>query len=190
NVIRYLGEPAEIADDERPSERERANGAAGRLSHRGRAQRDAGIARGHQRPELLLLDVTDALHAFRHESVRVEPGRCGPDEQELRVRMTRADEREGLDQLRDALARIQMPEAAEERPAFLRSRLNARRGPRGVLDAPDRSVVSGLDDALLDVARMHDQAGRVGQHLAGERELVRARFPRRRYSAIQHSMRK
>ena len=47
-LVGQLREPAEVADYERPPERERADRAARRLPHRRRAQRDAGVARGHQ----------------------------------------------------------------------------------------------------------------------------------------------
>jgi len=96
---------------------------------------------------------------------------------------------ERSDQLGDAFARIQMPEAAEQRSAFDLCRLHAGRRPGRMLDPPDRTVVPGLEHALLDVVRVNDQARCVGKHLAGERELVRPRLPRRRHAPVEHSMR-
>ena len=56
DLVRQLGEPADAGDDERLAERERADRGAGGLAHRRRAQVDADVARGHQRPEPRLVD--------------------------------------------------------------------------------------------------------------------------------------
>src|SRR5439155_9336948 len=146
----------------------------------GRAQRDARVARRHQRPELLLFDVADALDAFRSESLHIEARRCGSDQQKLRARMTLSHQAERLDQLWDALARIEMTEAAEERPAVDLRGENLCRGPSGMLDPPNRTAVAGLERAVLHIVRVNDQTGGVGEHLAGERELIGARLPRGR----------
>src|SRR6478736_5173309 len=55
HVIRQLREPADIADDERLAERERANGGAGRLAHRRPTQVDVHVARLHQPPQPALV---------------------------------------------------------------------------------------------------------------------------------------
>ena len=64
--------------------------------------------------------------------------------------------------------------------------LHVDRGPGRVFDAPDRTVVAGSKHAFLDVVRVDDQARRVGQHLAGERELVRPGLPRRGHTPVEH----
>ena len=75
-----LREPAEVADNERTSQRERTDHAARGFAHRRRTQRDAGIARGHQRPEPVLADVVDPLDAFADQTTGVEPRGGRPDE--------------------------------------------------------------------------------------------------------------
>ena len=94
NVVGQLGEPAEVTDDERSSERQRSDRAARGLAHGRRAQGDAGVAGSHQRPEAILLDVPNAFHAVGRQPVSVEAGRGGADEEELRVRMALAHETE------------------------------------------------------------------------------------------------
>ena len=49
-----LREPADVADDQRLSQREGADRAPGGLAHRRRAERDDRVAGRHQRPELVL----------------------------------------------------------------------------------------------------------------------------------------
>jgi hypothetical protein len=72
HVVGQLGEPAEIADDEGAPERERANDAPGRFTHRGGTKRDACVAGSDQRPEAPFVDVVDALDALADEALRVE----------------------------------------------------------------------------------------------------------------------
>ena len=121
DLVGQLGEPADVADDHRLAERERADHAAGRLAHRRRAQVDADVARGHQRPQPVLLHIRLADDALVGQSeplqaaVEVEAGRDRADEQEPRVRPLTAQPCERLEQLRDPLARVQVPEAADER---------------------------------------------------------------------------
>ena len=96
DVVGQLREPADVADDERLAERERADRAARRLPHRRRAQLHDRVARRHERPEPLLLDVRLAHDARVVEAealeaaVEVEAGRLGADEQQPRARMRRA----------------------------------------------------------------------------------------------------
>ena len=135
DIVGQLREPADVADDERLPERQRANRAPRRLAHRRRAQQDAGRAGRHERPEPLLLDVRLADHALGVEPeplqppCEVEPGRLGADEEQPRSGMRSAELGEGAQQLRDALALVQMAEAAEERRALDPRRLDVRRGP-------------------------------------------------------------
>ena len=93
NVVRQLREPADVADDDRRPERQRAERARRRLAHRRRAQLHAGGARRHQRPEPALLDVRLANHTLRVEpeplqpACEVESRRLAPDEQQARIGM-------------------------------------------------------------------------------------------------------
>src|SRR5438094_3732325 len=103
--------------------------------------------------------------------------------------MTLSHQAERLDQLRDALARIEMTEAAEERPPLDLRGENLRRGPGGMLDPPDRTAVAGLERAVLHVVRVNEQTGGVGEHLAGERELIGARLPRGRHTPVENAVR-
>ena len=121
--VGQLGEPAHVADDDRLAERELADDAARGLAHRRRAQADADVARGHQRPEPVLLDVRlpdDALIGQAEPlqaAVEVEAGRDRTDEQQARVGTLAAQPRERLEQLRDPLARVDVPEGADQRAA-------------------------------------------------------------------------
>ena len=191
DVVGQLREPADVADDERLAERERADRAARRLAHRRRAQEDARIARRHQAPEALLLDVRLADHALVVEAepleppVEVEAGRLGADEQQARSRMPGTEVRERAQHLRDALALVQVAEAAEERLAVDLRRLELGCGPRGMGDAPERPVVAVLAHECLDIARVDDHARGAVEHLAGERELGRPDLPERRHAALE-----
>ena len=184
DVVGKLGEPADVADDERLAERERADRAARRLAHRRRTQQHARVARGEQRPEPRLLDVRLADHAFASSPSRSsrpsrsKPGRLRADEQQARAGMRRAELGERTQQLRDALVLVQVPEAADERRAVDRDRLDRGRRPRRMRDAPERPVVAVLARVRLGVARVDDHAGRAVEHLARERELLRAAPPR------------
>src|SRR5215210_2784946 len=112
DVVRQLDEPADVADDDRPPVRELADDAAGRLSHRRRAQVDADVACRHQRPEPVLLDIRlpqDAL-AGQPEPlqapVEIEAGGDGADEEKSRVWAVASQPGKRLEQLRDPLARV------------------------------------------------------------------------------------
>jgi len=54
---------------------------------------------------------------------------------------------------------------------------------------PQRPVVAAFACALLDVPRVRDQAGRVREHLAGERELVGPGLPDRCHAAVENTVR-
>ena len=159
--------------------RARARGSTlpGRLAHRRRAQGDADVAGGHQRPEPLLVDVLLADDALTGQAeplqpaIEVEAGRDGADEQQPRVRTRSAQARERLEQLRDPLARVQVAEAADQRarPRSVPARPRRAR-PGRVRDPPDRPLVAGRARPLLDVARVDDQArsrGRAPRRRAG-----------------------
>ena len=98
--------------------------------------------------------------------------------------MVGAQARECREQLRDALALVQVPEAADERTALDRGRRRVGQRPGGMRDPPDRPVEAGLARAALDVAGVDDQAGGGREHVAGERELLRPRLPERRDAAL------
>jgi hypothetical protein len=188
DVVRQFGEPPDVADDERRAERERSNCTPRRLAHRRGAQQHAGIARRHQRPEPFLVDVVDPLDPVAEESVDAESGSGGSDEQERRVRVTHAHELECLDQLREALARVQVAEAPEDRPAVHARRLNGWRAPGGMWDPPEHAVVAGFPGAGLDVGGVDDETGGEVEHLAGEREVFRPRLPERRHAPVEETM--
>src|SRR5262249_8925805 len=139
--VRQLREPAEVADDERAAERQYADRAPGRLPHRRRAERDARVARRHQRPELLLVDVVDALDAVTYEPLRVVARGRRADEQEPRVRMAPADCGKRLEQLWYAFARVDVTEAAEQRSPLDVGRNDIGHRPGRMRDPPDRPVV-------------------------------------------------
>jgi hypothetical protein len=54
DIAGQLAEPADVGDDHRLAERERADHRARRLAHRREAQVDEHVARGHQLPHPLL----------------------------------------------------------------------------------------------------------------------------------------
>ena len=90
--------------------------------------------------------------------LELEPGRLGADEQEPRARVARANDRKRLEQLRDALVRVQEAEAADHRLALDRSRLGGRLGPNRHRDLPDRPVEARASARVADVVGVDDQA--------------------------------
>ena len=191
DLVGQLAEPAEIADDERLAERQRADCAPRRLAHGRRTQQYAGVARLHQRPQALLLDIGLANHALPVEAeplepaVEVEPRRLGADEQQPRSGMGLTELGERAQELRNPLALVQVPEAAEQRRALDRRGLDVGRRPRRVRDPPQRAGVAMLSRALLDVARVRDHPGRLVEHLSSQGELGRADLPERRHAAFE-----
>ena len=148
DVVGQLREPADIAHHDRLSERELPDHAAGCLAHRRRAQADAHVAGGHQRPQPVLLHIRlpdDALVGQAEPlqaAVEVEAGRDRADEQEPSLRATAAQPRERLQQLRDALARVHVPERADQRTSHDPGRSDGRDAPGGMRDPPDRPLVA------------------------------------------------
>ena len=134
------------------------------------------VAGGHQRPEPLLVDV-----ALAHEAGAVEPEPLQPPvEVEARARWHRragagprlrpAHAREGLEQLRHALARVDVAEGAEERVA--RRPPAVRRRARGRPDAgrPRPAGVAGRARPVADVVangRSGPSRGRAPRRRAG-----------------------
>ncbi len=103
--------------------------------------------------------------------------------------MTAANEGEGLDELREALAGVEMAEASEERAALdLRGRASGER-PRRMRNPRDRPVVARATRTFLDEVRVHDECRRAREHLARERKLVGIRLPWRRHAAVEHAVR-
>ena len=140
--VRKLREPADVADDERLADRERTDRGSRRLAHRRRAQQHDRVARLHERPQPLLLDVrladdTGVVEPRARDAAReVEARRLGADEQEARAVSRAAQTGERGQQLRDALVLVDVPEAADQRRALdalrrdvaARARPGARRG--------------------------------------------------------------
>src|SRR5205823_8672982 len=106
-----------------------------------------------------------------------------------RVRMAFAYQRKRLEELGNAFARIEVPEAAEEWAAFELSGRHVGDRPGRMRNPPQRPVVAAFACALLDVPRVRDQAGRVREHLAGERELVGPGLPDRCHAAVENTVR-
>ena len=71
-VVRQLAEPADVGDDERLAERERADRRARGLTHRRVAQVHEHVTGGHQRPHSILGHVVQPLHAV-DEAEPLEP---------------------------------------------------------------------------------------------------------------------
>ena len=120
--------------------------------------------------------------------VEIEAGRDGADEQQPRVRPLAAQPRERLEQLRDPLARVHVPERADQRRSLERRGRDRRVLPGGVRDPPDRALVARRTRAPLDVARVDDQPGREVEHLAGEVVVLRAALPERRDPLVEHAV--
>src|SRR5438093_2975190 len=83
--VRQLREPPDVADDERLPDREGSNHAPGGLSHRRRAQADAGVTACHQSPETRFVDIALADDTLGLEPP-FQPRRRPADEQEPRLR--------------------------------------------------------------------------------------------------------
>ena len=121
--------------------------------------------------------------------LELEPRRLRPDEQQARPRVAPANDGEGFEQLRDALVRVQEAEAADHRVALDLGGLGGRFGPNRHGDAPDRAVEARPERARSNVVGVDDQAvlPRQIEHLAREREVLRARRPERRDAAVDHA---
>ena len=163
DLVRAARGTTDVADDERLAERERANRRRGGLAHRRPAQRDdASLAassararppgrspRGSRRSGQLELGSGAATTSRPAAAAR--PGTS-------RRRANASSE------LRDPLALVDVAEAADTARPRSAPGLDRRRDrPRRHRHLPDRPVVAGVAGALLDVARVDDQAGRRGR---------------------------
>ena len=119
-------------------------------------------------------------------AVEVEARRRRADEQQSGARVGRAEPRERLEQLRHALALVDVPERPDQRVSVDRGRGRVWIGPGGVRDDGDRPRVADRADALLDVVRVDDEPGREREHLSGEREVLGPRLPQRRDPLVEH----
>ena len=90
----------------------------------------------------------------------LEAGRLGADQQQAGLRQPFPDSGERAQELRNALALVQVAEAAEERRAVDPCGRDVRRRPGRMRDALQRPVVAVLAHLRLDIARMHDDGGR------------------------------
>src|SRR5437867_9553073 len=102
--------------------------------------------------------------------------------------MSCADECECLEELGEALARIEMPEATEHRAAFDGGGCNVRDRPRRVGDVPDGPVVAALARPFLDVMRVRNQPRGVREDLPDQWKLVRPRLPDGRYPSVEDAV--
>src|ERR671936_1254491 len=96
---------------------------------------------------------------------------------------------EGLDELWNALARVEVSEAAEQRTPVDRRRLDCGRRPSRVRNTPDRSAEARLLRVRLDVLRVDDQTRRAVEDLAREGKGVGPRLPRGRNAAVEDAVR-
>ncbi len=152
------------------------------------------VARLHQRPQAGLVDVALADEAGAVEAeplqpaVEVEAGRDGADEQQARARLVAPQPGERLEQLRHALARVDVAERAEERAAGDVGGRRVGHGEGGMRDDPDGPVVAGRSRPVAHVGRVHDQPGGEVEHLAGEVEVLGAVLPERRDALVEHGV--
>ena len=195
SVAGKLGEPADVADDERLSERERADRDPRGLAHGRVAQVHRDVRARHERPEPALVDPVLAAEAVVREAeplkaaIEVETGRRRPGEEQRRVRMTVADGGERAEELGDPLARVHDSEAADDRPRRHALGLEVRHRPGGVRDVPDPALVAGRAHEVAHGLRVDDHARRVLEHEAGEREVLGPRLPERRDPLVEDAVR-
>ena len=196
DAVRQLGEPADVGDEHRLAERERADHRARRLAHRRRAQVDEHVARRHQRPQPLLRHVLLADHARR----RVEPEPLEPP-LEVEPLGRRADEQQP--RARPALAAAaRTPRAAAgsacscsgcrssrsaDRPRRRRRRDGRRAATPGAGCARAGPRSPAARARSLDVARVDDHARREVEDRAGEREALGLRLPEQRQQVVEHA---
>src|SRR5205823_3713279 len=86
HIVRKLAEPADVRDDERTAQHERADRDPGRLAHRRKAQVDADIAALEKRPESRFVCVAERVHMLSDAEVRSVEQRV-----ELKTRRGRTD---------------------------------------------------------------------------------------------------
>src|SRR5215207_443726 len=191
DVVGELGKRVDVTDDQGLGEREDTDHAGGGLAHRRPAQRDGDVTGGEERPEARLVDVAVPLDRVLEPergdpSFELEPRRLGADEQEARARVACAQDRERLEELRDALVRVQEAEAADHRVTVYRRGLGGRRRPDRHRDRPDRPVEARRTRAPADVLGVDNQAVLACEveHLACEREVLRSGRPERRDAAV------
>ena len=145
DFVRQFGEPAGVGHDERLPERQRADRRPARLAHRRRAKADVDVAGGHERPQPPLVDEPLADHPVSLQAeplepaVEVETGRGGADHQEPGARVLRPHAGERLEQLRDTLRVVDVPEGADERRTGNVRRCDVGHGPGGMRDAGDHT---------------------------------------------------
>ena len=128
DLVRQLAERADVADDERLAERERADGAPRRS--RPSSASAATTTRRRRRAATRARPPGRSRDGSRAPGARArrQPRRPRADEQQACVRVGRAAG-ERLEQLRDPLALVHVPEAADHRAARDRLRVDRRHGP-------------------------------------------------------------
>ena len=103
--------------------------------------------------------------------------------------MALAGTRERGEELRDALARVDDAEAADDEPVAASLRLDVGHRPRGVRDHPDPPVVPGGAGERGDRLGVDDEPRRVLEDERRERELLRAGLPQRRDPLVEDAVR-
>src|SRR6266511_3959679 len=195
--IRQLGEPADVADDERAAESERADRARGGLAHGRGAQAHAHVAAREQGLEPALVDIAEdddsSLVAPEGSPlellVEVEVAGNGAREEQRRVRKAPPHAGEGRDQLRHPLRPVQIPEASDQGPAGARPLRSRRRvGAGRERDAPDRLAIAELAHQAGHVAGMDDGAVGEIENLRRERKLMGTGLPERRQQLVDDAV--
>ena len=186
---RELGEPADVAHDERLAERETADHAAGGLAHRRMPQVDEDVAPGHQRPQPALVhpvladDPVPGEAEALEAAVEVEAGRSRSDQEQRDVGMLAPHVGVARRSSGIRLLAFTTPKQATTVPAATRSGSTRPGGPGRVRDDVDRPCVAGRARLVADVARVARSArsrGRGRRSRAGSR---RRATPRARESA-------
>ena len=121
---------------------------------------------------------------------RSNPGDDRADEQQSGVRELGADAGERLEELRHALARVDVPECADQRVARdSAAGANSGTGHAGMRDVEDVPFVAGA----LARGRRRSASGRRGpcasESTSPQREVLRAGLPERREPLVEHAVR-
>ncbi len=92
-------------------------------------------------------------------------------------------------ELGDPLAGVDDAEAADDDTRRDALGLDRRRRPRGMGDDADRTREPGRARAVVDVAGVDDEPGRVLEHEGRQREVRRAGLPERRDALVEDAVR-
>ncbi len=122
-------------------------------------------------------------------AVEIEAGRLGADEEQARSRGDLPERGERLEELWDALARVDVPERTDQRRAVEHHGLDRRQRPRRVGHDDDWAGVPRLTHVLRHMGRVRNHPAGIPQHLPDERELLGTTLPERGQSLVEHAVR-